>query len=87
MIVTDSERFIIKNKLITFIELHNRKDDKHVYEIYEMIEFEEMYVLIVENFHNLDLYWIIEISLILYSINVTPRNQNKVIFYVINYIN
>ena len=51
-----------------------------------MIKFEKMCVLIVENPHNLNAHWIIEISLILCSAHIVPRNQDKVVFYFNNYI-
>ena len=45
-----------------------------------------MCALITENPCNLDAYWIIEISSVLHSIYVIPRDQNKFMFYVNNYI-
>ena len=45
-----------------------------------------MRVLIVENPHNLGVYQIIKISLILYSAHVIPKDQDKIVFYVNNYI-
>lgn len=40
-----------------------------------------------ENLYNLDIYYIIEISWILYSIYVIPKDQDRFVFYVNNYIN
>ncbi len=42
--------------------------------------------LIAKNPYNLGTYWIIEISLVLHSVYIFPRDQNKVVFYVNNYI-
>ncbi len=41
---------------------------------------------ITENLRNLGAHWIIKISLVLHSAHVVPRNQDKVVFYVNNYI-
>ncbi len=51
-----------------------------------MIELEEMRASIVENLRNFGAHCIIEISLVLRSAHMVPRNQNKVMFYVNNYI-
>ncbi len=51
-----------------------------------MIELEKMRALIAENPHNLGAHRIIEISLILRSAHVVPRDQDKGVFYVNNYI-
>lgn len=52
-----------------------------------MIKLEKIRVLITENSHNLDVYRIIEISLILHCAHIVFRDQDKVMFYVNNYIN
>lgn len=52
-----------------------------------MIELGKMRTLTTKNFHNLGDYCIIEISLILHYIYFVSRDQNKVLFYVNNYIN
>ncbi len=52
-----------------------------------MIELEKIYASIVENLYNFGAYRIIEISLVLRSAHVAPRDQDKVVFYVNNYIN
>ena len=52
-----------------------------------MIEFENMRALTAENPCNLGVYWIIEISLVLYRAHLILRDQDKFIFYVNNYIN
>ena len=51
-----------------------------------MIELENMRALTTKNLHNLGTHWIIEISLVLRSAHVVPRDQDKFVFYVNNYI-
>ena len=51
-----------------------------------MIEFEKMRALTVENSRNLGTYRIIEISSVLYSAHMVPKDQNKFVFYVNHYI-
>ncbi len=51
-----------------------------------MIEFEKVRALIMENFHNLSAHWIIEISSVLRSTHMIPRDQDKVVFFINNYI-
>ena len=51
-----------------------------------MVEFEKMCTSIAENPRNLDACQIIEIFSVLCSTHVVPRNQDKVVFYVNNYI-
>ncbi len=46
-----------------------------------------MHTLIAENPCNLGAYQIVEIALILCNVYVVPRDQDKVVFYVNNYIN
>ena len=46
-----------------------------------------MRALIAKKPCNLGVYWIIEISLILYSTHFIPKDQDKFVFYVNNYIN
>lgn len=54
--MADLDRFIPKNKLVTYIkelvELCNWKNHRQVYEINQIIEFEKMYASISENFCN-----------------------------------
>lgn len=52
-----------------------------------MIELKKMHVSTVKNPCNLGAYRIIEISLILYTVYIVPRDQNKFVFYINNYIN
>ncbi len=88
--VVDPERFTLKDKPVTyteaFVEFYNEKNRRQVHEIYGMIEFEKMRTLIAENPCNLGAYRIIEISLVLRSAYVVPRDQDTVVFYVNNYI-
>ena len=87
--MADPKRFIFKGKSVTytgaFVEFYNWRNCKQVYEIYEMIELEKMRALTIENPRNLGTYWMIEISLILHSTHMVPRNQNKFVFYINNY--
>ena len=39
-----------------------------------------------ENPRNLGAHWIIEILLVLYNTHVVPRDQDKFLFYINNYI-
>ncbi len=68
------------------VELYNWKNYGQVNEIHEMIELEKMRASIAKNLCNLGAHWIIEIFLILRSTHVVPRDQNKVVFYINNYI-
>ena len=52
-----------------------------------MIKLEKMHISTIENPHNFGTYWMIEISLVLCSVHMVPRDQNKFMFYVNNYIN
>ncbi len=45
-----------------------------------------MRALIAENPRNFDAHKIIKISLVLYSAYIVPRDQDKVVFYINNYI-
>lgn len=91
MIIANLEQFTSKNKPIIytriFFEFYNWKNRKQVYEIYIMIEFEKRYTLIANNLRNLDIYQIIKIFSVLQNIYIMPRNKNKVVFYINNYIN
>ena len=76
--VADSEWFTLKSKPITFtrafVELYNKKICRQVHEIHEIIEFEKMYTLTLENLRSLGAYWIIEILLILYSAYIVSKD-------------
>lgn len=52
-----------------------------------MIEIEKMHVSTTNNLHNLGALWIIDIFLILLNVYVVPRDQNKIVIYINNYIN
>ena len=52
-----------------------------------MIEFEKMRTLIAKNPCNLITHWIIEIFSIPRNAYIVIRDQNKVVFYVNDYIN
>ncbi len=88
--MADPERFTFKGKSITyigaFVELYNWRNHEQVHEIYGMIQLEKMCASIAKNPHNLGVHQIIEISSVLYSAHVVPRDQDKVVFYVNNYI-
>ncbi len=88
--VADLERFTLKNKLVTyteaFVELYNWKNRGQVYEIHKMIQLEKMCASIVKNPRNLGAHRIIEISSVLRSAYIVLRDQEKVVFYVNNYI-
>ena len=51
-----------------------------------MVELEKWHASIEENPRNLGARHIIEVSLILRNAHVVPRNQDRVVFYVNNYI-
>lgn len=86
----DLKQFILKSKLVIytkiFVELYNESNNKQVDKILKMIEFEMICVLTIKNGCNYGAYQIIEISLILYSIYMILKNQEKFIFCVNNYI-
>ena len=88
--VANPEQFTPKGKPVIYtgalVELYNWKNLGQVYEIYEMVEFEKIRALIAKNPCNLGICWIIEIFLVLRSTEVIPRDQNKIVFYVNNYI-
>ena len=88
--VADPERFTPKGKPVTytgaFVELYNWRNGGQVHEIHGMIELEKMRASTAENPRNLGAYRIIEISLVLHSAHVVPRDQDKFVFYVNNYI-
>lgn len=89
MNVADPEQFSYKGKPITytwvFVELYNKKNRQQVHEIHE-IEFEKMGVSTAENLYNLGAHRIIEILSVLRNGHVIPRDQDKLVFYVNNYI-
>ena len=88
--MANPKRFTPKSKSVTytgvFVELYNWRNGGQVHEIHGMIEFEKMRALTAENLHNLSAHRIIEILSVLCSTHVAPRDQNKFMFYVNNYI-
>ena len=88
--VVDPERFTLKENPVTytraFIELYNWRNSGQVHEIFGMIEVEKMHTLTAENSRNLSAHQMIEISSILHSAYMVPKDQNKFVFYVNNYI-
>ncbi len=92
MTIVDLEQFIDKGKSITyikaFVELYNWKNYGQVYEIHGIVELEKMCTCTSTAKHprNLGAYRIIEISSILHSTHIVLRNQERIIFYVNNYI-
>ena len=88
--MADSERFTLKAKPVTynraFVELYNWRNCGQVHGIHGMIDLEKMHALTVENPQNLGAYRIIEILLLLRSAHMVPRDQDKFVFYVNNYI-
>ena len=69
-----------------FVKLYNWRNGGKVYESHGIIELKKMRALTTKNLHNLDIYQIIEISLVLHNTHVVPRDQDKFVFYVNNYI-
>ena len=89
--MADPERFTLKGKSViytgAFIKLYNWRNCGQVHEIYEMIKLDKICVSTIENPYNLSAYQMIEISSILRSAHVVPRDQDKFVFYINNYIN
>lgn len=52
-----------------------------------MIELEKMYILTINTFNNFDAYQIIKISFVLYNTHMIFKNQEKITFYINNYVN
>ncbi len=88
--VADPERFTAKDKPITytgaFVELYNWRNRGQVHEIHGIVELERWRASTAEHPRNLGAYRIVEISSILRSAHVVPRDQEKNVFYVNNYI-
>ncbi len=86
----DPERLTDKGKLITyigaFVKLYNWRNRRQVYEIHRMVELEKMRTSTAKYLHNLGAHCIIEISSILYSAHVVPKDQEKIMFYINNSI-
>ena len=52
-----------------------------------MVEFDKWYASTAENPCNLGAYCIIEVSLVLRSAHIAPKDQDRMVFYINNYIN
>ncbi len=91
MTVADPERFTDKGKPIiyirAFVELYNWSNRKQVYEIYGIVELKKIYTSTAKHSCNLGAHWIIKIFSILRNLYVVPRDQERIEFYVNNYIN
>ena len=91
VIVADLKCFILKDKLViytkTFIEPYNWKNHKQIYEIYMIIKFKKLNTLITKNPHNFGIHSMIKILLVIYNNHIISKNQDKIVFYVNNYIN
>lgn len=79
-----------KGKPITytrvFVELYKYKNHGQVHKIHKIVEFEKWHVSMAENFHNIGINCIIEVFLILHNIYAILKNQEKMIFFLNNYI-
>ena len=88
--IADPKRFTLKNKLVTytraFVKLYNLRNLGQVHKIHGIVEIEKIDTLIAENSCNLGTYRIIKIFSVLHSAHIIPRDQDKVMFYVNNYI-
>ena len=88
--VADPERFTAKGKPITytgaFVEFYKWRNRGQVHEIYGMVELDKWHASTAENPRNLGAHCIIEVSLVLRSAHVVPRDQDRMVFYVNNYI-
>ena len=88
--MADPERFTLKVKPVTytkiFVEFYNWKNRAQIYEINGMIKLENMCTLTAKNPRKLNAHHIIEILSVLRSAYMVPKSQNKVVFYVNNYI-
>lgn len=91
MIVADPEWFTAKDKPITyieaFVELYKQKNRRQVHEIYGMVELDKWHASTAKNPRNLRAHRIIEVSLVLRSVYVVSKDQDRMVFYVNNYIN
>lgn len=67
--------------------IYNWRNRGHVHEIYIIVELEKWCTSTAENPCNLDAHRIVKISLILRSAYVVPRDQERIVFYVNNYVN
>ena len=88
--IIDPKQFTAKSKPIiytgAFVELYKLRNHRQVHEIYGMVEIEKWHALTAKNPYNLGAYCTIEVSLVIRSAHIVPRDQNRIIFYVNNYI-
>ncbi len=88
--IADLERLTDKSKPITyigaFVELYNERNRGQVYEIHEVIELEKMCTSMAKLPRYLGAHCIVKISSIFCSAYVIPRDQERIVFYVNNYI-
>ncbi len=84
MTIVDPEQFTDKGKSITyiraFVKLYNRRNRRQVNEIYGIVELKKICALMTEHPRNLGAYRIVEISSILRSAHVVPRDQERIVF-------
>ena len=88
--VADPEWFTAKSKPITytgaFMKLYKWKNRGQVHEIYRIVELDKWHASTAENSRNLGARCIIEVFSVLRSAHVIRRDQDRVVFYVNNYI-
>ena len=91
MTVIDPEQFTDKSKPITyiraFIKLYNWRNNEQVHKMREMVKFEKMHAYIAKLPRNLSSYHIIKISSILHNAHIIAKGQERIVFYVNNYMN
>ena len=68
------------------MELYKWKNRGQVHEIHGMVELDKWHASTAENPRNLGAHRIIEVFLVLRSAHVVPRDQDRMVFYVNNYI-
>ena len=68
------------------VELYNKKNHEQVYEIHGLIVLDKMCASIAKNPCNFGTHWIIKIFLSLRGAYMVPRDQDKVVIYINNYI-
>ncbi len=90
MTIVDPEQFTNKDKPIpyikAFVELYNRRNRGQVYEIYGIVEIEKMHALTAKHPRNLSAHCIVKILSILRNAFIVSRDQERIVFYINNYI-
>ena len=88
--VADPEWFTAKGKPIiytrTFVELYKWRNYRQVHEIHGMVGLDKWHAPTAENPCNLSAHCIIELSSVLRSAHVVSRDQDRMFFYISNYI-